>query len=124
MRDIDSKTRECVDYFESGCFGNTMVSAKDDEVSVYLHANFIFMRKMATSEIFTLAGWNTNTTRNRLNAVLSNGHVVQRNYMPFLVVDGKAHEIDENKYYKYENGEWSVSDSLFDEFEPLEWSVA
>ena len=110
MSKINEWTREHVDYFESGCKGNTMVTWANKEVSVYLHANFIY-KDNGDCEVFTLHGWNTNTTRSRLNAILTKGQIVQRDYMPYLVVDGKKYAIDVNKYYKLANGKWFEGDS-------------
>ena len=50
-------------------------------VVVRLHGNVIYFRNLENNAVFfTLAGWNTNTTRSRLNA-LGIG-VYQRNFAP------------------------------------------
>lgn len=59
---------------------NTVVTHRDGVTRVYLHRNLIYKR-VEGIEVFTLAGWNTVTTRSRLNA-LGVG-VYQRNFEPF-----------------------------------------
>ena len=59
---------------------NTVVSHCDGATRVYLHGNLIYKRAKGI-ETFTLAGWNSVTTRSRLNA-LGVG-VYQRNFEPF-----------------------------------------
>lgn len=123
MRDIDARTRACVNYFESGCFGNTMVVASENKgiVSVYLHTNFIYERGR-DYEVFTLHGWNTNVTRNRLNACLYPFRIIQKDFKPYLVGrNDEKKEIDSDKFYKFKGGKWFVLDSLDGEYEPLNW---
>ena len=107
--------------------GNTFVECNNylgepKEACVYLHGNFIYSYNTAGEESFTLHGWNTPTTRRRLNALLLHGTVCQKNYKPYIVIGNDMHEIDDFKYYKHtvKDG-WSVADSPFGEFEPLYW---
>ena len=83
--------------------GNTSVSIRKStrggvEVEVYLHNNKIYEAYENLSgcyeRYFTLAGWNTNTTRSRMNA-LGVG-VYQRNFAPMY--EGK--EIDAKSWYE------------------------
>jgi len=123
MREIDSYTKTCIKYFESGCKGNTMIAAKDGEVRVYLHANFIYSQTFDT-EVFTLAGWNTNVTRNRLNACLKDSYVFQKNYTPYLKYKGHDIELDDGKYYKHVGCDWFSSDSEWGEtWAPITWEM-
>lgn len=48
--------------------GNTCVVADEESVRVYLHGNLIY-EENGNGRAFTLAGWNTPTTRSRLNAL-------------------------------------------------------
>lgn len=56
--------------------GNTAVSSSDDGVEVRLHGNLIAKFRVLTyttkivSWQWSLAGWNTNTTRSRINALV------------------------------------------------------
>ena len=72
---------------------NTQVVVDENgNVFVYLHGNKIYMG-VDGKKSFTLAGWNTNTTRSRLNAL--GVHVSQKNFAPMY--NGK--EIVSNKWY-------------------------
>ena len=48
--------------------GNTVVTNDETGVKVYLHGNCIYAVYDGVAR-FTLAGWNTPTTRSRLNAL-------------------------------------------------------
>lgn len=68
MRKIEEKmvnaVRNCKYFHE----GNTEVVPTQGAVMVYLHGNMIYMINNGT-QTFTLAGWNTPTTRSRLRAL-------------------------------------------------------
>lgn len=73
--------------------GNTWVLVNDYvSVFVFLHGNCIYS-EVDGKKSFSLAGWNTNTTRSRLNAL--GVSVSQKNFAPMY--NGK--EIDCNKWY-------------------------
>ena len=57
--------------------GNTVVTNDETGIKVYLHGNCIWAKYNGTAR-FTMAGWNTPTTRSRLDALGVN--VRQRNY--------------------------------------------
>ena len=88
-------------YWKSG---NTEVNVRIDtygytHVEVRLHGNMIWRYNEAEDMTeFTLAGWNTQTTRSRLNA-LGVG-VATRSYAPF--VDGM--QIYSKEWYEIRNG--------------------
>jgi len=83
-------------YWKSG---NIEVNVRKDaygfeHVEVRLHGNLIWKWNEAEDMTeFTLAGWNTNTTRSRLNAL--GVHVTQRNWLPYY----NGHEICSNAWY-------------------------
>ena len=64
-----------------------------DGHSVWLHGNLIAERG-ATKTWFTLAGWPTVTTRDRVNGLLelsgSDHRVCQRNLRQYLIKDGET----------------------------------
>lgn len=66
--------------------GNTQVHQASDGWQVYLHGNLIavlYPRGLS----FTLAGWNTVTTRSRVNALLgafAHDRVFQKNFTPYI----------------------------------------
>jgi hypothetical protein len=116
MREIERKML----YAVRGCRGfrsaNTEVKSygkPSDESKmseVYLHGNLIYMLiedKGIIYEVFTLAGWNTNTTRSRLRALLQNGRVYQKDYKLFCNVMQHGvwiiNEIDDTDIYCISN---------------------
>lgn len=74
--------------------GNTKVSTKGSVVFLSLHNNLIAY-KDKNGLFISLAGWNTPTTRERLNG-LPGVRVNQKNFIPFL--NGK--EINSREFYK------------------------
>lgn len=77
MRAIEQKMCEAVCFGENMCMNNTRVENRDGEITVYLHGNAIY-RVVDGVRYFSLAGWNTPTTRSRLNALRCN--VSQSNF--------------------------------------------
>lgn len=75
---------------------NTAVVVDGDIVKVLLHGNKIAELGENFVTLFD-GGWQTNTTKSRLNAILSengvgNEHVFQRDYQWFISYDGKVEE--------------------------------
>jgi hypothetical protein len=66
---------------------NTMVTTQDDLTRVFLHGNEIATYDHGLNMLtMTLAGWNTVTTRSRLNAIATACNVAgwtQRDFEPF-----------------------------------------
>lgn len=104
MRKIEEAMCAAVKEHRYWKSGNTEVNVRMDylgmvHIEVRLHCNMIWRYNEAEDMTeFTLAGWNTNTTRSRLNA-LGVG-VTTRSCEPF--VDGQM--IDEDKWYEIRNG--------------------
>lgn len=97
MRKIEEAMCAAVKERRNWQSGNTRVQVKDggNWVKVYLWDNLIYTEcNEDGAKRFTLAGWNTNTTRSRLNA-LGVG-VTQRNWMPYY----NGHEICSSAWYK------------------------
>lgn len=71
MRKIESCMRAAVIACRNWRSGNTEVVISDGgaKASVYLHGNKIYMESTEGWASFTLAGWNTQTTRSRLRAL-------------------------------------------------------
>lgn len=96
MRNVTFETVYCFLKGRKKQSGNTYT----DGVTLYLHDNPIAWKqgpKQGPGEIvITLAGWNTKTTRERLNGILeltrSNLRVAQRDHTP--------------KFYNSENGKF------------------
>ena len=78
---------------------NTEVKVNDNKVEVYLHGNLIYKKQCGVAS-FTLAGWNSNTTRSRLRAL---GVSVRcRDYTPQMEVNGESVDIRSNEWYNVE----------------------
>lgn len=72
----------------------TLSNTKTDGTSIFLFNNEIATRE--DNETFiSLAGWNTKTTRERLNA-LPNCHITTKKGQAFL----KGQPIEDNQWYK------------------------
>lgn len=93
MRKIEKAMCDAINARMNWSCGNTRVDVFNDEVSVILHGNCIF-RIVDGVKYFSLAGWNTTTTRSRLHA-LGVG-VTQKNFKP--VYNGQV--IEDNVWYQ------------------------
>ena len=85
MRKIEEKIAYAVRMKKNCGCGNTTVECSNGNVWVRLHGNLIY-KEFEGVKSFTLAGWNTVTTRSRLNAL--GVDVRQKNWEP--VYDGKV----------------------------------
>ncbi len=100
-------TQEAVAAFMVGktfSKSNTLVSCG----SIYLHGNEIARRRKDGSVEFSLANWNTPTTRERLNGVLSNCGFMVRTKLgtPYLwnTKTGEKIELKSHFWYDAETG--------------------
>lgn len=87
MRVIEAKMVEAVRTGSSMKSGNTEVITRTREdgariTTVYLHGNMIAQNGTIAGWRFRLAGWNTPTTRSRINALLQ-----------VLEVSGRVHGV-------------------------------
>ena len=79
MRKIEKEMLQAVRSGRNFRSGNTVVTADTTGIKVYLHGNCIFAVYQGVKR-FTLAGWNSVTTRSRLNAL--GVSVSQKNWDP------------------------------------------
>ena len=99
MRRIEMAMRAAVEARFNWHCSNTQVNVNDNKVDVYLHGNLIYKKKARVAS-FTLAGWNSNTTRSRLRAL---GVSVRCcDYTPQMKVDGEWVDISSNEWYNVE----------------------
>ena len=70
MRKIESQMNAAIKADKNWSSGNTQVVTNDGVSTVYLHGNKIAMVDDTTMTIFD-GGWQSNTTKSRLNAILS-----------------------------------------------------
>lgn len=97
MRVIEKQMIQAIARRKSWRNGNTSVDVHSSWCEVRLHGNMI-ARIDNEGVKFSLAGWNTATTRSRVNAILQtfcNGHarVSQKAFAPILWIGGVPHEI-------------------------------
>ena len=83
MRKISKLAKDHFMRPEPFKLGNTEVTC-DDDINLYLHGNLIASWNPLTGQLWvTNAGWPTNTTKERLNAI-PGVHIVQRAYQWYL----------------------------------------
>ena len=75
--------------FQNWSSGNTTVTSTREEMKVFLHGNHIATLDKATMDIFIFdGGWQSNTTKSRLNALLKefrpDRQVFQKNWQWFV----------------------------------------
>ena len=74
MRIIERKLKTAFEAGKELYISNSMVKVENEIVSLYLFGHCIAMRNTRSNQTcFTLAGWNTSTTRSRLRNVLGIG---------------------------------------------------
>lgn len=93
MRKIEKEMLAAVEQVKNYANGNTTVRVAENEIRVYLHSNLIY-KETHEGRFFTLAGWNTPTTRSRLKALGID--VRQKNFA--AVYDGA--EISSNEWVR------------------------
>ena len=71
MRQIEAKMNQALRNFQNWSSGNTTVTSTREEMKVFLHGNHIATVNKATMTINLFdGGWQSNTTKSRLNALL------------------------------------------------------
>ena len=79
MRVVEERMLNAVRNHQSRSLGNTQVVVDGNICKVYLHGNKIYEKNYADgTEMFSNAGWYSNTTRSRLNALGAN--IYQKNW--------------------------------------------
>ena len=98
MRKIEEQMLEAIRKNRNFKCRNTEVKSKNGFSKVYLHGNHIatYCRRFID---FNLCGWNTPTTRSRLNAIGVN--INQRNFKPYC----NGVEINVCGWYRFSNFE-------------------
>ena len=102
MRKIEKEMLAAVCEHRNWNCGNTIVTCENNVVCVYLHGNLIYEDDMdERRESFTLAGWNTPTTRSRLRAL--GADICQKNGKIYASKGSRKHEIeiDKNSWYNF-----------------------
>mgnify|MGYP001564422084 CR=1 FL=1 len=89
MRKVTEQIKQAFNQGISKKVGNTRTDGK----SVFLHGNEIIKRDASGLVMATLAGWNTPTTRERINGITGLG-IYQKNFTPML----NGQEIDSSDW--------------------------
>ena len=90
MRKIETQMNKALRTFSNWSSGNTTVTSTKEEMLVHLHGNHIATVNKATMTINLFdGGWQSNTTKSRLNAILQeftygDCFVSQKNFTWFL----------------------------------------
>ena len=90
MRQIEAKMNQALRNFQNWSSGNTTVTSTREEMKVFLHGNHIATLNKASMTINLFdGGWQSNTTKSRLNAILNEFRygdcsVFQKNFTWFL----------------------------------------
>ena len=89
MRKIEKQMNQALRTFSNWSSGNTTVTSTPNEMKVHLHGNHIATLDKITMDLFIFdGGWQSNTTKSRLNAILDEfahgSSVFQRNFTWFL----------------------------------------
>lgn len=95
MRKVTQQIKQAFERRESKTIGNT----KTDGNTVWLHGNAIVKRGFDGLVIASLAGWNTPTTRERVNGITGLGFH-QKNFEPML----NGHIINPSDWFAVERG--------------------
>lgn len=94
MRQVTQQIKQAFEQGKSLKVGNT----ETDGQTVWLHGNAIIKRDASGFVIWSLAGWNTPTTRERVNGIVNAG-VSQVNFEPVL----NGHIINPSDWFAVSN---------------------
>ena len=104
MRKVTEKIARALLRGEKCAVGNTTTNGE----CVWLHGNLIAMR-LSDCILVSLAGWNTPTTRERVNGILEifgqDARIVARNFEPVLIENGHAEIIQDLDWIKFDLNE-------------------
>ena len=95
MRKVTQQIKQAFEHREAKTIGNTTT----DGTTVWLHGNAIVKRDPDGLVRWSLAGWNTPTTRERVNGI-ANAGVHQVKFEPVL----NGHSIDPSDWFAVEQG--------------------
>ena len=90
MRQIEAKMNKAMRHFLPFSSGNTSVVQNDRDMDVFLHGNHIAtLNKISMDLRIFDGGWQSNTTKSRLNALLDEfgggDRVIQKDFVWYLV---------------------------------------
>ena len=80
------------------------VKVEENRIEYYLWDNLLFWNNSDNIYFFSVRGWNSQTTKNRLNAILYNFlrvYIIQKNYKWFLNWNQKEYLIDATNIFYF-----------------------
>ena len=129
MRAIEKRIIDYVrnsDFLDSSAYcGKSKDLSTRDSVTlekntkrVYLHGNCIFTLDKENNVRFSFQGWQTNTTKGRINALLlafcsCSAGIYQKNYQLIFSCSAGEFPIDSDKIYTIRNGKPEEAESIF-----------
>ena len=99
------------------------VEVEENRIKYYLWDNLLFWNGSENEYYFTGRGWNSQTTKNRLNAILYNFlrvYIIQKNYKWFLNWNNKEYPIDATNIFYFKGDKLFKKASHDVEVLPLE----
>ena len=93
MRKVTEQTVQAFFNGTKKTVGNTTVTVVDGETAMALHGNIIAIRSAEGVVKINNKGYDTPTTKERLNCILSrcnNSYIQQKNFAWLYTVDGKT----------------------------------
>ena len=89
MRKVETQMNSAIRYRKNWANSNTMVRVYKEVIEVFLHGNHIASVDTATNQLQIFdGGWQSNTTKSRLNALLSEfrpqARVFQKDFVWFI----------------------------------------
>ena len=99
------------------------VEVKENRIEYYLWDNLLFWNGSENEYYFTGRGWNSRTTKNRLNAILYNFlhvYITQKNYKWILNWNNKEYPIDATNIFYFKGDKLFKKASYDVEVLPIE----
>ena len=99
------------------------VKVEENKIEYYLWDNLLFWSNSDNIYFFSGRGWNTLTTKNRLNAILYNFlrvYIIQKNYKWVLNWNNKEYPIDATNIFYFKGGKLYKKASHDAEVLPIE----
>ena len=98
------------------------VKVEENKIEYYLWDNLLFWSNSDSIYFFSGRGWNTLTTKNRLNAILYNFlrvYIIQKNYKWFLNWNQKEYLIDATNIFYFKDNKLYRLGAHEEEVKPL-----
>ena len=98
------------------------VKVEENKIEYYLWDNLLFWNDLENVYYFTGRGWNTLTTKNRLNAILYNFlhvYIIQKNYKWFLNWNQKEYPVDSDSIFMLKDSKLYRLGAHEEEVKPL-----